>query len=119
MLVLKCRTGSAIDIGRDTRITIGPVSSHNACLIVECPNDTRRQTSLEAAMSESLAVGGQQWDPHRMYALSTEPAPEINIGPTIRVTLLAVNGDSVKIGIMAPDSVSIKRVAHGDPLISG
>ena len=118
MLVLKCRAGSSVEIGPNTRITIGPVSQHDACLTVECLDGTRHQTSVEAALSESLALGGQLWDSERMYALSTEPIPEISIGSDIRVVLLAVCSDYVKIGIAAPASVPIKRVANGHHLES-
>ena len=81
------------------------------CLIVESPEGTPPRTSLEATMSERLAASGAVWDGDHMCVLSTDPTPEVSIGPTIRVTLLAVSGDSVKIGIAAPDNVPIERVS--------
>jgi carbon storage regulator len=44
-----------------------------------------------------------------MLVLSRRPGEEIVIGDNIRVTILAVNGDHVRLGIAAPPAVTVDR----------
>lgn len=44
-----------------------------------------------------------------MLVLTRKPDESIHIGDDIRITVLSVRGDRVRIGISAPGDVSIKR----------
>ena len=44
-----------------------------------------------------------------MLVLSRRPGEEIVIGDNIRVTILAVNGDHIRLGITAPPAVTVDR----------
>jgi carbon storage regulator len=44
-----------------------------------------------------------------MLVLSRRPGEEIVIGENVRVTILAVNGGQVRIGIAAPPAVTVDR----------
>ncbi|MFN0055629.1 MAG: carbon storage regulator CsrA [Planctomycetales bacterium] len=44
-----------------------------------------------------------------MLVLSRKPDESICIGDSIRLTILAVNGNKVRIGIDAPDEVRVHR----------
>jgi carbon storage regulator len=44
-----------------------------------------------------------------MLVLSRRPSEEIVIGGNVRVTVLSVEGNRVRLGIVAPQSVSVDR----------
>ena len=47
-----------------------------------------------------------------MLVLSRKPGEEVVIGDNIRLTVVAIRGNQVRLGFTAPPEVSIKREEH-------
>jgi carbon storage regulator len=51
--------------------------------------------------------------------LSRRSGEEIVIGDEIRLTVVRVDGSKVRLGIVAPQSVSVRRIEPGEPQSRG
>ncbi len=95
MLVLSRKKGEIIDIGGLVRLTVVDVRGDNVRLGVTAPKEIRifRQELLE----ENHAVD------------SPAASEQFEIGGLVRLTVVDVRGDNVRLGITAPKEIRILR----------
>lgn len=109
MLVLSRRPGTSIVIDHSVRVTVEVVAADDVCLSVEAPDGTAVERIEQVELSEQLRSRGRSWDPARHHVLSRRARPGLLIGDSIRVAILAISNDAVRIGVDAPSHIEVHR----------
>lgn len=109
MLVLSRRPGSAIIIDHHIVVTVTLVAGEEVCLEVDCPPGVTVERAEVVGVAGELAARGRQFDPHRMHVLSRRSRPGLVINGTVRLAVLAMSNEVVRIGVDAPPEVEVHR----------
>ncbi len=109
MLVLSRRPGTSIVIDHTVRVTVEVVAADDVCLSVEAPDGTTVERIEEVEVAEQMRSRGRTWDPARHHVLSRRGRPGLVIGGTVRVAVLAISNDAVRIGVDAPAHIEVHR----------
>lgn len=109
MLVLSRRPGTAIIIDHNVTVTVELVAGDEVCLKVDCPDGVSVERTEVVEVARELDARGQVWDPSRMHVLSRRARPGLVIGSGIRIAVLAISNEAVRIGVDAPAHVEVHR----------
>lgn len=109
MLVLKCRPGTAVRVGEEIVLRVDLVVGPHACVSVECPPTMTVMNAAEASMLSEIRSRGISPDLSRARVLSSEATAELIVGGDVRVTVLSVHRNGVRIGVEAPQHLAVRR----------
>ena len=109
MLVLSRRPGSTIVIDHHVRITVEGIVGDDVCLSVDGPEGTVVQRVEVVDMARELSARGREWDRARMHVLSRRARPALLIRDNVRVAILAISSEAVRIGVDAPPTIEVHR----------
>jgi carbon storage regulator len=109
VLVLSRRPGASIVIDHTVRVTVEVVAADDVCLSVEAPDGITVERVEEVELAEEMRSRGRTWDPSRHHVLSRRARPGLVIGGNIRVAVLAISNDAVRIGVDAPSHIEVHR----------
>lgn len=109
MLVLSRRPGSMIVINHDVKVTVELAAGDDVCLTVDCPAGVTVERVEDVDMARELEARGGSWSPERMHVLSRRSRPALLIGGNVRLAVLAISNEVVRIGIDAPNNIEVHR----------